>query len=508
MSKMFSGYKPLRNFIERNYYTNPAFALGTVAFVQEEFRQWVILWDYWYRGYVEDFHSYNVYNGSDYIQKKKKCLKMPKKICEDKADLLLNEKVKITLTDKNAQTFVDGVLFNEINKFRSKSNELIEKTNALGTGAFVQFIDRGKIMIDYLTVDKIIPITIENGNVVSAAFASATRHENTETVYMNVHLRVYPLEPGASEEERERRLEYGIADNYDGYIVFNNLLEFKNNAYTERQLPETMEEYFLTNSTIPRFQIIKPAKANHVSYEENGLGVSVYSNALEEAESIDTVYNAYYSEFDNGISRIFIHDELAQINISQEAGETVMKPMFDKRDTTFYAADLGDDNEKIKHIQPELRVDAFEQGLDRMLNLFGFKCGMGTNYYKFESGVVKTATEVVSNNQPLQRSVSKDQHILREAITNMVRSILVIGNEVGGKFDSMQEITIEFDDSIFEDTDKVRKDALLELNSGAIDLVEYHMRVYKLTEDQAMEKVKKIEARKPKEENIDFMTSE
>jgi len=503
---LFANYNKLRNFITRNYYTNPAYAINSVAQIQEEFRQYVILWDSWYRGHVDTFHDYDVYNGSDYVKKTKKALKMAKKVCEDRADLLLNEQIKITATDPEAQKTIDNVLDDQSNAFRSKANELIEKMCALGTGAFVEFRDRDKTLIDYVTTDKVIPITIENGRVIDCAFASASRYGNEETVYLNVHVRLYPVDEFTSEETIESRIELDIPENYDGYLIANHLLKIEKGEFVAQDLPADMDDFFLTNSPDPRFQIIKPAKANNIAYNEIGLGVSLFSNALDQVSSVDEVYNSYVTEFENGISKMFVHDELAQIKVETQGGETVMKPLFDKRDTTFYGVDMGDDQEKIKFVQSELRIDPHDVGLNRMLNLLGFKCGFGTNYYKFEGGVVKTATEVIAGNQPLYKSVKKDQHILKEALKGLAKNILILSNEFDGtNYDVEQPISVEFDDSIFEDTDKIRKDALLELNSGAIDLIEYHMRVYKLTEEQATEKVNKIKSRSPEESNIDDM---
>lgn len=503
---LFANYQKLRGFIERNYYTNPAYAINNVAQIQEEFRQYVILWDSWYRGYVEDFHEYEVYNGDNFITKKKRSLQMAKKVCEDRADLLLNEQIKITVEDQTAQETIDKVLNDQSNAFRSKSNELIEKMCALGTGAYVEFRDRNKTCIDYVTTDKVIPITIENGRVIDCAFASASRYGNEETIYLNVHVRIYPVDEYTTDEALEQRREMGISDDYDGYLIANHFLKIEEGEYKAQEIPPDMKEFFLTGSPEPRFQIIKPAKANNIAYNEIGLGVSIFSNALDQLCSVDEVYNSYVVEFENGISKIFVHDEMAQIKIDTEGGETVMKPLFDKRDTVYYATDLGEDQEKIKHVQSELRVEGHETGLNRMLNLLGFKCGFGNNYYKFEGGIIKTATEVISENNPLYKSVKKDQHILREAIKGLVKNILILSNEFDNtSFNVEQTITVEFDDSIFEDTATIRKNAMLEFNAGLIDQIGYYMKAYKLTKEQATILWREIESRMLKENDVDMI---
>jgi len=73
----------------------------------------------------------------------------------------------------------------------------------------------------------------------------------------------------------------------------------------------------------------------------------------------------------------------------------------------------------------------------------------------------------------------------------MVRALLYLKNNTEYKDD----VTVDFDDSIIEDSTEIQRRALLELNSGVIDKVEYIMQVYKYTEDQAKEFVDEIDNR-------------
>ena len=49
------------------------------------------------------------------------------------------------------------------------------------------------------------------------------------------------------------------------------------------------------------------------------------------------------------------------------------------------------------------------------------------------------------------------------------------------------EITVDFDDSIIEDTAELKRQAMLELNVGLISKAEYYRQVYKMGELQALE---------------------
>ena len=71
---------------------------------------------------------------------------------------------------------------------------------------------------------------------------------------------------------------------------------------------------------------------------------------------------------------------------------------------------------------------------------------MGTGRYQFNSSGVKTATEVISDKSDLYQNLKKHEILIKAAITAMVQAVAFLdtGNEV--------EVTVDFDDSIIEDT--------------------------------------------------------
>ena len=73
----------IRDFLEQ---------LGYKVEVSGLHREHMALWREWYRGKVDSFHNYTVYNGVKEVKRTKKTLGMAKKSCEDWADLLLNER--------------------------------------------------------------------------------------------------------------------------------------------------------------------------------------------------------------------------------------------------------------------------------------------------------------------------------------------------------------------------------------------------------------------------------
>ena len=79
----------------------------------------------WYKGFVNNFHKYYVYNGERQVFKNRYSLNLAKKICENFADFLMNEKVRITLgTDKNTKIINDLLRKNNNEKELKFGDEL------------------------------------------------------------------------------------------------------------------------------------------------------------------------------------------------------------------------------------------------------------------------------------------------------------------------------------------------------------------------------------------------
>jgi len=415
----------------------------------------VDLWLDWYAGDTE-FHRYQIYNGREYLPRQRKTLKMAKKIAEDKADLLLNEKVEIITKE---QDYLDGVL--DANAFWTAGNQLVEFAAASGTGAFVEYLENGEPRIDFVQAKCIYPLTWRNGEITGCAFASQVGENLT---YINIHAR----EKGK-------------------YVVYNYYVE---GDTKEVALPEGMLPVWNTKRAAPLFQIVKLNIANNFE-PLNPMGISAFANSIDTLESLDLIYDSYFNEFKLGKKRVFVNDSMLKIDVS--TGKSV--PVFDSNDTEFYGlpGEAADDIAKnLQELNGVLRFEAHRAALQDNLDLLSDKVGFGRGYYKFDSDGVKTATEVISANSKLFRKIKRDEIILEKALTDMVRALLFLGKK---KEDA--EINISFDDSIIEDTDAEAKRALLELGAGVIDRIIYHQRVYNLTEEAATKLVSEMDARAP-----------
>ena len=278
----------------------------------------ITLWRDWYVGKVDSFHKYNVYNGVNMVGCMRKTLGMSKKVSEDKANLLLNEKVEINLENENSQDKLDKVLFD--NNFWVRGNQLVELSQALGTGAIVEYLEGEEVKLDYIQADSIYPLTWNNGEIVECAFASEYVDKKDTYIYLNIHL----LEGKK-------------------YVCINKLF---NDEGKEVPLPDGIAEQWITQSSKPMFQIIKPNIVNNVD-TNSPMGISVYANSLDILQGIDLVYDSYDNEFILGKKRIFVDSSVLKVDI--DTGTT--RPIFDPNDTMFYGFPLDSDRGANKAIQ-------------------------------------------------------------------------------------------------------------------------------------------------------------
>lgn len=97
-------------------------------------------WRDWWTGFHRPFHHFVEMRQNKPIHRELFTLHMGKKVCEDWASLLMNDKTRIDAGEQN-QVFLLGNgtergLFDEL-AFWLRENELIERAFATGTGAAV-----------------------------------------------------------------------------------------------------------------------------------------------------------------------------------------------------------------------------------------------------------------------------------------------------------------------------------------------------------------------------------
>ena len=442
--------------------------------VPDSFYTNIAAWKSWYGGEVKNFHQYKVYNGQEHVKRHRYTMGMAKKVSEDWANLLMNEKVQITLEGKKEQDFFDAVCSD--NNFRVKSSEMQEMKAALGTVAYVPRIVgasvnavtgklEGKaegIKLDYCTAEHIFPLSWENGKVIECAFSTSKVVGKDTYLYLQIH---------RLDENKEYVIENVLFKDQNGQLseVDNSSVEgFEN-------VPPVVN----TGSKDRQFVIDRMNIANNIDVSLP-LGISVFANAIDNLKGVDVAYDSYINEFVLGKKRIMVKPEATK-GIDGE-------PVFDPNDTVYYVMPEDSQNGSlIEQVDMTLRTEEHNAGLQDMLNVLSSKCGFGENHYKFDRGNISTATQVISENSSMFRTIKKHEIILEDVMIELCRIILRLGNTyMGAGLNEDVEISVDFDDSIIEDKQAEFSRDIQMLNAGIMN--DWEFRSKWMNEDETTAK--------------------
>lgn len=450
--------------------------------IQSSFYGKIREWESWYVADVKKFHRYRIFNGKNHIRCRRLSLGMAKKLSEDIADLLLNERVQITIQDTTTDTFVREVL-NRSN-FMVLGNDYQERKAYTGTVAYVPFLTDvvtdaeglpyggyGRVDINYVSAGDIYPLSWSNGWISECAFV----FHKTIGMKKYDHIQIH------KKQDEEYVIENHIVETSEG----GSGREIPFEQWKQLKYFSSLADVIHTGSTERQFVIDRLNIANN--YNSNSpMGMAIFANATDILQGLDTIYDSYINEFVLGKKRIFVAPEV--LYVDPITGE----PAFDPNDAVFYQLPedtLKDGGKPITEVDMQIRAEEHEKGINNALNMLSVKCGFGLNHYKFENGNIQTATQVISENSDMYRTINKHEIILRDVLEELIRIIARLGRVIGVGTDPETEIVVEFDDSIIEDKQSERQSDRQDVSMGAMGLAEYRAKWYGETEEEAARKI-------------------
>lgn len=454
---------------------------------------YIDVWNCWWKGYVDDFHRYALKaEGKAPVWLKRKQMRMAKKVCEDWASLLLNDKTRIIVDgedtdgvnptqvyltgDENEQS---GGVFGR-SKFWKKGNRAVEREFAQGTVCFYLCLDKPRlengvnlraedIRIKVIKdAQKIIPLTYDDESISEIAIASNFTKQGTTYTYLQI-----------------------FQEDINGsYLVINKYFELDKSGSGFHEVPSPNGEVESYKMPCKPFVVMKPNIENNIS--DVPLGMSIYANAIDMLESCDLAYDNMFADTLLGKKRVFMNQAavtMTSVTSVDNDGNTVqytepnVTASLEKALYVVTSEKMPDENQFFQEYNPSLRVDENKTNVQFNLNLLSSKVGLGQRRYSFDAQNMATATEVKVSNKDLTESVWKQRIEIEEALTELTKSILIIAKEkCGANVDPEAKITIQFDDTMFSDEESERMRFLQEISQGVRKPYEY--RVKYLGEDE------------------------
>lgn len=400
-----------------------------------------------------------------------KSLNLPAAICQEMARLVTMES-KIEINGSARADFVSQTL----EKFFAKLPIYVE--HACSTG--------GIVFKPYATPDGKIAVDIARcGNFFPTAFNSAG--EATGMIF-----------PEFKRAGRKlyTRLEWHQLDG-DTYTVDNRafvstkaLVRTDDIIRLGQEIPltevpewEALEPHVeLHNADRPLFSYFMIPLANNIDVD-SPLGVSIYSRAVNQIRDADEQYGASLWEFRSKETAIQASSEFFK---RTRNGEVVLP----KGKERLYH-NLGDnitgknDEPFFNAFSPDIRDQSFFNGYNKIVQKVEFNSGLAYGTLSDPQVVEKTAEEIKASKQRSYSTVKAIQNSLQDAI-----DILIGAVDAWCDMESLApagaiETSYDWDDSLVVDKKSDIEQLRADVSLGAVGLVEYRMRRFGETEEQA-----------------------
>jgi A118 family predicted phage portal protein len=465
-------------------------------------------WRQWWQGYVPSVHNIKITREDGEHKRRRASLRMPKRVCEDWANLLLNDKTTFQIGDAATAAYLlgsdeqqTGGLLRQLH-FWENANKLVEKAYWSGTGAFVLSVEGikgtdgqleadpdARIVLDYDPASCILPISVERGVVTEAAFVSECLIDGRPCAYLQTHT----VRDGGYTITNEW---FEIGQGQDGAPVF-----------TPRKAPVGTVTELQPEGSPPWFSLFSPAAEKNID-GGTGLGMAVFAEALDAAQGVDLAFDNYRQDLYLGGKKIFYDRSLCRKWVDKKGTEHAVPPDAVHRQV-FYELPTPeggiDQPAAWREYNPDLRTASNHQAVQDALDMMSFKCKLGCHRYKFDQGTVTTATEYTGSRQDLVQNANKNQIPIETALIGILRAMLwAAKNLLGAPVDPETSISVNWDDSYIvseaERTSQLREDAI----AGLVPRCRYLSARYSLSEEEAHQWTAEAKADSQSEEQITF----
>ena len=420
--------------------------------------------DRWYKAEITDAHKRVTVQGQQYTLAR---MAFGRRMAADDANLC--EVVEINAGGENElqHDFVRDVLAD--NRFDTQYRKQLELTAAEGTTACYVWLDgaevddsgaivrNGRIRLNYADALGYIPLTVENGDVLEAAFwgkdYTNTEKHTTLVVFTRDADGVYTQTVRVYDEDGKEVVQRG-------------------------------QEAVL--GTVKPFAVMQTAQANTFD-DMQGFGYPKMHNVIPVLLALDAAFTAFAGDIDTAEKIVLINEALCKFD---EHGKPITPNEQMKRRFVMLGEKLPDQKDLVHEIVPEIRVESFRTAIETLLSMLTLQFGYGSKKYTIDqTGAVTTATQYVGERQDMLMELNRQRYEAKQYITEIVRAILWYSNAFHGTaWDIDAEVRVEFDDSYItnkaDQLAEMRNDILSGIG-GAYVRKQYLMLKYNLTEEEA-----------------------
>ncbi|MBR1827933.1 MAG: phage portal protein [Atopobiaceae bacterium] len=422
-------------------------------------------WWNWYTANASWYDSTQDIDGRTF-RVRRHTLHPARRVCEEWASIILDDDGTKLGTDVESVTDLLDAWAGET-RFVSIAQRCLGRAFGVGTGALALWFDvqaDGTVDIRARSYDArmILPLSWDDNGVTECAFVTRAYVDGIEVNQLQVH---------------------ELSDETSTYHVITRMFDADKGKEVRR---DGIIEDFDTLSDSPTFAILRPAIDN-VYAEGTYMGQALIADAIDAIKGVDGAYDSLIREIDATKVKVFMSDELFDMQ-TDPTGKMRPVPMSPENTVIRKVSDAG-----ISHMyevySPAIRSAQLIESLNAALSQMGSLTGFGPDYFRFDkSGGLRTATEVASDNSVLMRNIRKHENELRPQLEGLLSALLACQRQLNPSTWSVPEgcdVTVDFDDSIIQDTASEKAQMQAEVAQGIVPAWKYLVRFYGMGEEEA-----------------------
>lgn len=381
-------------------------------------------------------------------------LRLEQGITREFANVCLNE-----MTSKVTNAKLDAIYQTAITDL----NENLQSGIALG--AFV-IKPLGEDKVEYVLADSFVPVEFDSrGRLIKVVFIETKRIKDDDYYF---------------------RFEYHSLDK-DGLTITNKAYHSRNKADLGRETSlESVSEWADLEPFIQYPLMTKPDFGYYRNPIKNDIdgsfnGVSIYDSAKYLIKHADTQYGRLNWEFESGERAVHVDITAVKPNNSMSPEQKLSVSKLNKRLYRGMDIQSGASKDLFDVFSPEFRDASIMNGLEEYKRNIEFSVGLSYGDISNPLMVEKTATEIKSAKKRKFNTVTAIQSNLRDCLSDLVYALAFYNSLATTGY----EYICDFKDSILVDEETERQQDKGDIALGVMSLVEYRMKWYHETEEEA-----------------------
>lgn len=235
------------------------------------------------------------------------------------------------------------------------------------------------------------------------------------------------------------------------------------------------------------FGVFKMPKANNIDLG-SPLGMSIFSNAIEELKDLDIAYSRNSAEIFDSKRIVLADDRLVTLPATKNADgkitrrrlrlPRIVRTVMAEEDKNFY-----------QEINPNINIEQRKAQIDFQLNLVGSKCGFSNGYFVLDqkTGMV-TATQVEADDRETIQLIKDVRDKLKVALNDLFYAQSVFADLYNYAPVGEYETSYNFGDITYNyDEDKARW--WIYVQAGKVPAWKYFVKFEGMSEEEAKEMI-------------------